>query len=235
MQPDFSSCDWLLRRSSITSSGARLRRSVASPRPRHAQKPQSQARATRRGSELGRRCQAHRKSPLKIAEQALLGVSGECGERQAVLNYTTPLRADTACSLGNSQFCAWARRFTRSSTMSSPPAQEFAPTAPPQTPGGCLQMLPGRRKMDQCAINVAIGCIRVACAREFRFAGIWPYTLHIHMGRGVGRGDFGDVRISCRITQHFFFFVCCLLERCGTVGAGACAGVGVRGGQASKL
>jgi hypothetical protein len=30
---------------------------------------------------------SNRHSPLKIDEQALLGVSGECGERQVVLNY----------------------------------------------------------------------------------------------------------------------------------------------------
>jgi hypothetical protein len=45
--------------------------------------------APRAGSELGRRRQAHREqSPLKIDEQALLCVSGECGERQTVLNYS---------------------------------------------------------------------------------------------------------------------------------------------------
>jgi hypothetical protein len=43
---------------------------------------------------------ARKQSPLKIDEQALLGVSGECGEqRQAVLNYSnSTLFAEPAAS-----------------------------------------------------------------------------------------------------------------------------------------
>jgi hypothetical protein len=76
-----------LWRSSITFTGARLRRSVASLRRRLLSLNQ----ALRAGSELAGddvKRTARKQSPLKIDEQALLGVSGECGERQAVLNYS---------------------------------------------------------------------------------------------------------------------------------------------------